>query len=128
VSRVQVSFLASFKTPPCVGFLCFYSQSELCPVGGSANFIRTYSSLFSSNIGGNGIDFKSDELSTTVFMAKIAAGVPQIKNSHGSLSITFTPKGDSYFIDHNCISGWFNYNYMNNNATLSPVLFSQPLV
>jgi integrase len=27
-------------------------------------------------------------------MAKVATGVPQIKNSHGSLSITFTPKGD----------------------------------
>jgi integrase len=28
-------------------------------------------------------------------MVKVAAGVPQIKNSHGSLSITFTPKGDT---------------------------------
>ncbi len=93
MSRVQVSFLASFKTPPCVGFSCFYPQLQLCPVGGRANFIRTYSSLFRSNIGGNGLDYKSNELSTIVLMVKVAAGVPQIKNSHGSLSIVFTPKG-----------------------------------
>jgi integrase len=27
-------------------------------------------------------------------MAKVSAGIPQIKNSHGRLEITFTPKGD----------------------------------
>ena len=35
-------------------------------------------------------------------MVKVAAGVLQIKNSHGSLSITCTPKGDKRqrAIDH----------------------------
>jgi integrase len=94
VSRVQVSFLASFKTPPCVGFSCLHPSLQLYPVGGRVDFIRTYSSLFRPNVGGNGIDCDPKELSTTVFMVKVAAGVPQIKNSHGSLSITFTPKGD----------------------------------
>jgi integrase len=86
--------LASFKTPHRVGFSRFYPQLQLCPVGGRGDFIRTYSSLFRSNVGGNGIDCDPKELSTTVFMVKVAAGIPQIKNSHGSLSITFTPKGD----------------------------------
>jgi integrase len=95
VSRVQVSFLASIKTPPCVGFLSFYPQLQLSPVGGRAEFIRTYSYLFGSNIGGNGLESGWNKLGTAVLlMAKASAGVPQIKNSHGSLSITFMPKGD----------------------------------
>jgi hypothetical protein len=93
-SPVQVWIEPLTKTPPCVGFSCLHPSLQLYPVGGRVDFIRTYSSLFRSNVGGNGIDCDPKELSTTVFMVKVAAGVPQIKNSHGSLSITFTPKGD----------------------------------
>jgi integrase len=94
VSGVQVPFLASFKTSLCAGFPCFYPELQLCPVGGRADFICGYSSLFRSNVGGNELNYEPNKLSTKVLMAKVAAGVPQIKNSHGSLSITFTPKGD----------------------------------
>jgi hypothetical protein len=75
VSGVQVPFLASFKIPPCVGFSCFYPQLQLYPVGRRVDFIRTYSSLFGSNIGGNGLESGWNKSGTAVLlMAKALVG------------------------------------------------------
>jgi hypothetical protein len=87
--------LGIIQSPALCGDFEFLSTITALPSWGRVDFVRTYSSLFGSNIGGNGLESGWNKLGTAVLlMAKTSAGVPQIKNSHGSLSITFTPKGD----------------------------------
>jgi hypothetical protein len=90
VSRVQVSFLASFKTPPCVGFLCLYPQLQFCPVGVEVENIQV-------NCGRVGV--KSREfLSTYAPMSKASAGTVQVKNSNGRLQLVFPYKGSRKYL------------------------------
>jgi integrase len=90
VSRVQVSFLASFKTPPCVGFSCFCPSLQFCPVGVEVENIQVYCGGFGVNVG---VDLR-DKLSTYALMTKASAGTVQIKNSNGRLQLVFTHKGN----------------------------------